>query len=76
MNELTQRHKLLESGVFNRAADHYGSVGPNYLKYFGNKIVEYAGINEGQVVLDVAYGKGASLYPVRDRISITGKVIG
>ncbi|MEJ2546014.1 MAG: class I SAM-dependent methyltransferase [Calditrichaceae bacterium] len=76
MNDLKQKHNLLISEVFNRAADQYGSVGPNYFRYFGNKIVEYAGINRGQVVLDVACGRGASIFPAHDRIGISGKVIG
>lgn len=76
MNELIQKHKLIISGVFNRASNTYGSVGPNYLNYFGDKIVEYAKINKGQSVLDLACGRGASLFPAWDKVGSTGKVIG
>ncbi len=76
MNDLTEKHKLFVSGVFNRTASQYGSIGPNYLNYFGFKIVEYAGINEGQLVLDVACGRGASLYSALDKIGSIGKIIG
>jgi ubiquinone/menaquinone biosynthesis C-methylase UbiE len=76
MNELTQKHKHIVSEVFNRTADKYGTVGPDYLGYFGYKIVEYADINEGQIILDMACGRGASLFPALDKIGSTGKIIG
>lgn len=73
--ETFKRNTRLE-GVFNRAAPTYNTIGPNYFTYFGNKLVEYAKINEGRTLLDVACGKGASLLPAAHHIGNNGQVIG
>jgi len=59
-SEIVKRNKRLE-GIFNRVAANYDSIGPNYFSYLGEKMVEYAKVNEGATLLDVACGKGASL---------------
>ena len=63
MNNLTQKHKNIVSEIFNQAADEYGMIGPRFFNYYGRKIVEYAEIGESDVVLDIACGRGASLFP-------------
>ena len=42
------------AGVFDRAAPTYDRVGDNYHDYFGERLVDLAGIAEGDAVLDVA----------------------
>ena len=76
MNELAQNHKKLVSQIFNDTADLYATVGPNFFNYFGNKIVEYAEIDDCDVVLDAACGRGASLIPAIKKLGKSGKIIG
>ena len=47
--------------VFDRAADRYGSVGPDHFGYFANRLVERVEIAPGSYVLDVATGTGVVL---------------
>ncbi len=73
--EMVKRNERLE-GVFNRVAANYESIGPKYFTYFGKKLVEYAKVNEGATLLDVACGKGASLFPAIHSVGENGQVIG
>ncbi|MCM1991625.1 class I SAM-dependent methyltransferase [Oceanirhabdus seepicola] len=73
--ETVNRNKRLE-GVCNRMAATYGTIGPKYFSYFGEKLVEYAKVNEGATLLDVACGKGASLFPAIHSVGEKGQVIG
>ncbi|QSX05691.1 class I SAM-dependent methyltransferase [Sedimentibacter sp. zth1] len=73
--EMVKRNKRLE-GVFNRVAANFDSVGPKYFTYFGKKLVEYAKVNEGATLLDVACGKGSSLFPAIHSVGKNGQVIG
>ncbi len=73
--EMVKRNERLE-GIFNRVAVNYNSFGPKYFSYFGEKLVEYAKVNEGATLLDVAFGKGASLFPATQSVGEKGKVIG
>jgi SAM-dependent methyltransferase len=51
-------------GLFDRAAERYGSVGPAHFGYFANVLVDRVGIPLGADVLDVATGTGAVLAAV------------
>lgn len=62
--------------LFNKVSTVFDSNGPRYFSYFGGKLVEFAGVKEGQRVLDVASGKGASLFVLEERVGANGKVIG
>jgi ubiquinone/menaquinone biosynthesis C-methylase UbiE len=76
MNELTQKHKNIVSGIFNEAANEYGTIGPRFFEYYGRKIVEFAEIGERDVILDVACGRGASLFPAQKKLGLSGEIIG
>ena len=71
--EQTQKHKKSISEIFNRAADRYGKTGPDFFNYFGERIVKHAELKQNMVVLDVACGRGASMFPAS---KIVGKVFG
>jgi len=73
--EIFKRNDVLE-GVFNRVAANFDSIGPKYFTYFGERLVEHLRINEGATLLDVACGKGASLFPAAHGVGEKGQVIG
>ena len=75
MKRFNQRNENLE-GVFDRVAGTFDSIGPNYFSYFGQKLIEYAGIESGSNVLDVAFGRGASLFPAAQFTGVNGQVVG
>jgi ubiquinone/menaquinone biosynthesis C-methylase UbiE len=62
--------------VFSRAATTYDQVGTRFFSYFGQKLVEYADVPSGARVLDVATGRGASLFPAAEKVGPSGEVIG
>ncbi len=62
--------------LFNKVSTVFDSNGPRYFAYFGEKLVGFAGVKEGQNVLDVASGKGASLFVSAEKVGENGKVIG
>ena len=64
------------AGVFDRAAPTYDRVGDAYHDYFGERLVELAGVAVGDRVLDVACGRGASLVPAARRAGGSGQVLG
>jgi ubiquinone/menaquinone biosynthesis C-methylase UbiE len=45
-------------------------------QYFGTRLVELAGLQEGDRVLDVGCGRGASLFPAVKRVGTQGHVTG
>lgn len=63
-------------GTFSRAAEFYGQNGPSIFTFFGNKVVEYAQIEPGTAVLDMACGRGACLFPASEKVGKTGRVVG
>lgn len=64
------------TGAFSRGAGLYSQVGPSIFTYFGNKVVEYAQIEPGTAVLDIACGRGACLFPASERVGKMGHVVG
>jgi len=50
--------------------------GPDYWDYFGGKLVAYAGIPLGSIVLDVGCGTGSSLFPAAKKTGSEGYAIG
>lgn len=74
-SEMFKRNDALE-GVFNRVAVNFDSIGPQYFTYFGKRLVEHLRISEGATLLDVACGKGASLFPAAHVVGEKGQVIG
>ncbi len=61
--------------VFGRTAPTYDSV-IRFFATFGRRLVELAGVAEGDAVLDVACRRGASLLPAAERTGPTGRVLG
>lgn len=69
-------YKAHISGVFTRASTTYDHVGPPFFSYFGRRLVDFASIPLGSKVLDVACGRGASLFSAAEAVSATGEVVG
>jgi O-methyltransferase / aklanonic acid methyltransferase len=69
-------YKEYVSQTFNRIASSYDRVGPRFFSYFGNRLVELAGVCNGASVLDVGCGRGAILFPAAEKVGASGKVIG
>ena len=63
------------AAVFGRACDIYDSVIPSFAA-FGRRLVELAGLDPGQEVLDVGAGRGASLFPATEAVGLDGRVTG
>lgn len=61
--------------VYGRACGSYDSVIP-YFATFGRRLVELAGVGAGEHVLDVAAGRGASLWPAAAAVGPSGTVTG
>lgn len=68
--------KRFRAGVFGRAAATYDQVGAPLAALFGQRLVEIAGMGEGDRVLDVACGRGAVLVPAAETVGSGGRVIG
>lgn len=64
------------AGVFDRAAPTYDRVGDAYHDFFGERLVDMAGVREGTSLLDVACGRGAALLPAARRVGERGAVLG
>lgn len=73
--ERFKRNGRLE-GVFNRVAANFDTIGPKYFSYFGQKLTEYARVNKGATLLDVACGNGTSLFSAAHSIGENGQVTG
>jgi ubiquinone/menaquinone biosynthesis C-methylase UbiE len=74
--QLSEQAKTRLAGVFDRASETYGQIGPRYFTYFGQQLVERAGPTAGMHVLDVACGRGAVLFPAAHAVGPTGSVVG
>lgn len=64
------------AALYNRAAPHYGRVGPAIFPHFGQRLVELTGVARGARVLDVAAGRGAILFPASAEVGVDGHVVG
>lgn len=76
MSEQSVEMKKTFADLFNRVATSFDTVGPRTFAYFGERLVENTGINEGATVLDIATGKGASLFPAVLKAGPSGTVTG
>jgi ubiquinone/menaquinone biosynthesis C-methylase UbiE len=63
-------------GLFSRTASTYDTVGPRHFAYFARRLVEFAAVNRGDRVLDVATGTGAVLVVAAEQVGNTGQVVG
>ena len=62
--------------LYDSVAAEYAEKGPPFFDHAGRRLVEIAGVAEGQQVLDVATGRGAVLFPAVGRVGPTGFVTG
>lgn len=76
MNKIFQKRDEFLCGVFDRAASLYSSTGPKYFEYFGRRLVELSDIQPGALTLDIAAGRGASLFPTAEKIGQSGLATG
>lgn len=63
------------AAVFDRSADTYDTAIPFFAR-FGARLVELPAVGPGDRVLDVACGRGASLFPAAAAVGPTGRVVG
>ncbi len=64
------------TNIFNKVSAVFDGSGPRYFTYFGERLVEFADVKEGERVLDVASGKGASLFSAAEKVGKSGVVTG
>jgi len=69
-------HKTYIAGVFDRAASTYDRTGVEFFRQVGAELVEAAGLHSGDRVLDVGFGRGASLFPAAAAVGADGAVTG
>jgi ubiquinone/menaquinone biosynthesis C-methylase UbiE len=62
--------------LYSRVAPSYAERGPPRFAYAGRRLVEIAEVRSGDVVLDIATGRGAVLLPAAERVGPTGRAIG
>jgi ubiquinone/menaquinone biosynthesis C-methylase UbiE len=68
--------KRFRASVFGRGAFGYDRVGTPVFGRLGRRLVELAGIDRGDRVLDVATGRGALLFAAAERVGDEGRVVG
>jgi hypothetical protein len=61
---------------FDRAAETYGRVGPDFFSHFGRRLVDLVDVQQQTRVLDAATGVGASLLPASERVGEHGQAVG
>lgn len=62
---MSDESKEFWTGVYSRGARTYGRVA--FFSHWGRRLVALARINSGAIVLDVAMGRGANLFPATER---------
>lgn len=62
--------------VFDAVADDYDQSGVEFFKPIGRRLVEHAGLEPGESVLDLACGRGAVLLPAAEAVGAGGRVLG
>ncbi len=75
MNEQKRKENPLV-GIWDRASKTFGKVGPKYWSYFGEQLVDKCKIENGQTILDIGCGVGASLLPAAKKVGGEGQAIG
>ncbi len=64
------------SGIFDRAAPTYATVGPDVFSYFGEKLIARTDLGTADKLLDLACGTGAVLIPAARRVGRAGILVG
>ncbi|WMJ81732.1 class I SAM-dependent methyltransferase [Clostridium sp. MB40-C1] len=68
--------KVKSINIWNKVAHNFSKGGPDFWNEFGKRLVELSSIKEGAKILDVAMGRGASLFPAIKKIGKNGYAIG
>ncbi len=76
MNETNNQIKVDIANVFTKVSTIFDGDGPRFFKYFGEQLVNKVVLKEGFHILDVAVGRGASLFLAAHQVGSTGSVIG
>ena len=71
-----EERKAQTRAIFNRLAGDYDVAGPGCFAWYGQRLVEVAGVGPDDHVLDVATGRGAVLVPAAERVGLSGSVTG
>jgi len=74
MTDSPETRKAQTAANFSRLAPDYDAAG--LFVHYGRRLVDAAGIEAGQHVLDVATGRGAVLFPAAERIGADGHLEG
>jgi ubiquinone/menaquinone biosynthesis C-methylase UbiE len=64
------------AALFSRAAATYNTVGPQHFTFFARRLVEFAGLQPADHVLDIATGTGEVLLAALEQIGKTGRIVG
>lgn len=74
MSDSAEAQKQQVRTLFSGLAPEYDAHGT--FAHFGRRLVDFAGVEPGQHVLDVASGRGAVLFPAAERVGVEGQVEG
>lgn len=69
-------YKAEVTAAFNRAAATYDQLGVEFFTPMGSRLIERAGPQPGQRVLDIGCGRGACLFPAAELVGPEGRVVG
>jgi ubiquinone/menaquinone biosynthesis C-methylase UbiE len=61
------------AAMWNRSAPTFDQVGPRVFADLGRQLVEFAQIDPGTEVLDIACGRGAILFPAARQVGASGR---
>ncbi len=64
------------AGVFSRASSRYDRVVSSFFDALGSELVEFVALEPDWQVLDVACGRGATVFPASEKVGDTGRVVG
>lgn len=68
--------KAKSAQLWSQIAPDFDQIGPPFFAQTGRRLVELLAIGEGEFVLDVASGRGATLFPAAEKVGENGRVIG
>lgn len=68
--------KQAMAGVFSRASTRYDRVVTSFFDQLGSALVDFVGLEPGWRVLDVACGRGATVFPAAVKVGHAGRVVG
>ncbi len=68
--------KQAMAGVFSRASSSYDRVVTSFFDQLGTELVDYVKLEPGWQVLDVACGRGATVFPAAEKVGEGGRIAG